>query len=286
MMQLNTSIVLKNKNLHLSRLQDGSDFFLKNQTKNKHMGGSNVTNPKNIEMVNDFQQQFAKKMNELGFTYSNIDLYQQAFSHSSFINDFNMDRLAHNERLEFLGDAVLELTVSRYLFDKHPDLPEGNLTKMRATIVCEPSLVIFANKIELNQLILLGKGEEKTGGRTRPSLVSDAFEAFVGALYLDQGLDVVWQFAEKVIFPYVEDDELVGVVDFKTQFQEYVHSQNRGDVTYRLIKEEGPAHHRLFTSEVILENEAVATGQGKTKKESEQKAAESAYSKLKSNNNL
>lgn len=285
-MQLNTSIVLKNKNLHLSRLQDGSVFFLKNQTKNKHMGGSNVTNPKNIEMVNDFQQQFAKKMNELGFTYSNIDLYQQAFSHSSFINDFNMDRLAHNERLEFLGDAVLELTVSRYLFDKHPDLPEGNLTKMRATIVCEPSLVIFANKIELNQLILLGKGEEKTGGRTRPSLVSDAFEAFVGALYLDQGLDVVWQFAEKVIFPYVEDDELVGVVDFKTQFQEYVHSQNRGDVTYRLIKEEGPAHHRLFTSEVILENEAVATGQGKTKKESEQKAAESAYSKLKSNNNL
>ncbi|MDQ6148690.1 ribonuclease III [Staphylococcus sp. FR124] len=245
-----------------------------------------MTNPKKIEMVNDFQQQFAKKMNELGFTYSNIDLYQQAFSHSSFINDFNMDRLAHNERLEFLGDAVLELTVSRYLFDKHPDLPEGNLTKMRATIVCEPSLVIFANKIELNQLILLGKGEEKTGGRTRPSLVSDAFEAFVGALYLDQGLDVVWQFAEKVIFPYVEDDELVGVVDFKTQFQEYVHSQNRGDVTYRLIKEEGPARHRLFTSEVILENEAVATGQGKTKKESEQKAAESAYSKLKSNNNL
>ena len=110
--------------------------------------------------------------------------------------------------------------------------------------------------------------------------MSDAFEAFVGALYLDQGLDVVWQFAEKVIFPYVEDDELVGVVDFKTQFQEYVHSQNRGDVTYRLIKEEGPAHHRLFTSEVILENEAVATGQGKTKK-NQNKSGRSAYSKLK-----
>ena len=138
---------------------------------------------------------------------------------------------------------------------------------MRATIVCEPSLVIFANKIKLNELILLGKGEE-TGGRTRPSLISDAFEAFVGALYLDQGLDTVWTFAEKVIFPYVEDDELVGVVDFKTQFQEYVHSQNKGDVTYQLIKEEGPAHHRLFTSEVILENKAVAEGKGKTKKES------------------
>ena len=124
---------------------------------------------------------------------------------------------------------------------------------MRATIVCEPSLVIFANKIGLNEMILLGKGEEKTGGRTRPSLVSDAFEAFIGALYLDQGLDIVWKFAEKVIFPHVEQNELLGVVDFKTQFQEYVHQQNKGDVTYNLIKEEGPAHHRLFTSEVILQ---------------------------------
>jgi len=242
-----------------------------------------VANHKKREMVIEFQQKFANKMDEWGFSFNNIDLYQQAFSHSSFINDFNMNRLDHNERLEFLGDAVLELTVSRYLFDKHPHLPEGNLTKMRATIVCEPSLVIFANKIDLNELILLGKGEEKTGGRTRPSLICDAFEAFVGALYLDQGLDTVWKFAEKVIFPYVEDDELVGVVDFKTQFQEYVHRQNKGDVTYRLIKEEGPAHHRLFTSEVILENNAVAEGKGKTKKESEQKAAEQAYKIMKKN---
>ena len=178
--------------------------------------------PKQSEMIKDFQYQFDKKMKMLGLSYTHLDVYQQAFSHSSFINDFNMDRLAHNERLEFLGDAVLELTVSRYLFDKYPNLPEGNLTKMRATIVCEPSLVIFANKIELNQLILLGKGEEKTGGRTRPSLVSDAFEAFIGALYLDQGLEVVWKFAQKVIFPYVEHNELIGVVDFKTQFQEYI----------------------------------------------------------------
>lgn len=229
------------------------------------------------QIKQSFRTQFAAKMKELKLPYENIALYQQAFSHSSFINDFNMNRLEHNERLEFLGDAVLELTVSRYLFDKYPDLPEGNLTKMRATIVCEPSLVIFANKINLNELILLGKGEEKTGGRTRPSLVSDAFEAFVGALYLDQGLTVVNQFAQQVIFPYVEDDELQGVVDFKTQFQEFVHQHNRGDVTYRLVKEEGPAHHRLFTSQVMLKGEAIATGKGKTKKESEQKAAESAF---------
>ncbi len=240
-----------------------------------------MSKQKKSEIVNRFRKRFDTKMTELGFTYQNIDLYQQAFSHSSFINDFNMNRLDHNERLEFLGDAVLELTVSRYLFDKHPNLPEGNLTKMRATIVCEPSLVIFANKIGLNEMILLGKGEEKTGGRTRPSLISDAFEAFIGALYLDQGLDIVWKFAEKVIFPHVEQNELLGVVDFKTQFQEYVHQQNKGDVTYNLIKEEGPAHHRLFTSEVILHGEAIAEGKGKTKKESEQRAAESAYKQLK-----
>lgn len=240
-----------------------------------------MTNHKKKEMVNAFQEKFSKKMQELNLNFNQVNLYQQAFSHSSFINDFNMDRLDHNERLEFLGDAVLELTVSRYLFDKYPELPEGNLTKMRATIVCEPSLVIFENKIALHDLILLGKGEEKTGGRTRPSLVSDAFEAFVGALYLDQGLAAVWKFAENVIFPFVEGDKLDGVVDFKTQFQEYVHQQNKGDVTYRLINEEGPAHHRLFTSEVILENKPVAIGKGKTKKESEQQAAESAYKLLK-----
>ncbi|MBS3413204.1 ribonuclease III [Staphylococcus aureus] len=240
-----------------------------------------MSKQKKSEIVNRFRKRFDTKMTELGFTYQNIDLYQQAFSHSSFINDFNMNRLDHNERLEFLGDAVLELTVSRYLFDKHPNLPEGNLTKMRATIVCEPALVIFANNLGLNEMILLGKGEEKTGGRTRPSLISDAFEAFIGALYLDQGLDIVWKFAEKVIFPHVEQNELLGVVDFKTQFQEYVHQQNKGDVTYNLIKEEGPAHHRLFTSEVILQGEAIAEGKGKTKKESEQRAAESAYKQLK-----
>ena len=240
-----------------------------------------MSKQKKSEIVNRFRKRFDTKMTELGFTYQNIDLYQQAFSHSSFINDFNMNRLDHNERLEFLGDAVLELTVSRYLFDKHPNLPEGNLTKMRATIVCEPSLVIFANKIGLNEMILLGKGEEKTGGRTRPSLISDAFEAFIGALYLDQGLDIVWKFAEKVIFPHVEQNELLGEKKKKTQFQEYVHQQNKGDVTYNLIKEEGPAHHRLFTSEVILQGEAIAEGKGKTKKESEQRAAESAYKQLK-----
>ncbi|EKU50440.1 ribonuclease III [Staphylococcus massiliensis S46] len=233
------------------------------------------------DMIQEFKHRFDEKMQELELSYNDINIYQQAFSHSSFVNDFNLERLSHNERLEFLGDAVLELTVSRYLYDKYPDLPEGNLTKMRASIVCEPSLVIFANKFDLNQLILLGKGEEKTGGRTRPSLVSDAFEAFVGALYLDQGLETVRTFSEKIIFPIVETEELVGVIDFKTRFQEFMHTKSKGDVTYRLAKEEGPAHHRFFTSEVLLNGEAIAVGSGRTKKESEQKAAEKAYRQMK-----
>ncbi len=124
---------------------------IKDDSRATHKGDKIMSKQKKSEIVNRFRKCFDTKMTELGFTYQNIDLYQQAFSHSSFINDFNMNRLDHNERLEFLGDAVLELTVSRYLFDKHPNLPEGNLTKMRATIVCEPSLVIFANKIGLKR---------------------------------------------------------------------------------------------------------------------------------------
>ncbi|PTF58291.1 ribonuclease III [Staphylococcus chromogenes] len=231
-------------------------------------------------LIKSFEHNFKQKMKSLDLPFRNLEIYQQAFSHSSFINDFNMERLSHNERLEFLGDAVLELTVSRFLYEKYPNVPEGDLTKMRATIVCEPSLVIFANKIELNQLILLGKGEEKTGGRTRPSLVADAFEAFVGALYLDQGIEVVERFANAIIFPYVEDNALSGVVDFKTQLQEMAHQTLRSTVSYRLIKEDGPAHHRQFTSEVLLDNVAVASGMGRTKKESEQKAAEKALLQL------
>ncbi|MBA8761431.1 ribonuclease III [Staphylococcus coagulans] len=229
------------------------------------------------ELVLQFEKNFKNKMKELHLTYHDISIYQQAFSHSSFINDYNMERIEHNERLEFLGDAVLELTVSRYLFDEYPQLPEGDLTKMRATMVCEPSLVIFAQQIELMPLILLGKGEEKTGGRTRPSLVADVFEAFVGAIYLDQGLETVWKFAEAVIFPHVKDQQHLGVIDFKTKLQEYVHQNYLGVITYRIAKEDGPAHNKTFTSEIIINGKPVSQGEGRTKKESEQKAAEQAY---------
>lgn len=240
-----------------------------------------MTNHKKKEMVQAFQKKFAKKMQELDLNFNQVDLYQQAFSHSSFINDFNMDRLDHNERLEFLGDAVLELTVSRYLFDKYPELPEGNLTKMRATIVCEPSLVIFANDLKMEELLLLGPGEKKTGGKKRPSIISDMFEAFLGALYLDQGYDAVWKFLSVNVFPKIERDDYLGISDFKTALQEFVHKAYKEEVYYHLLEETGPSHDKNFVSNVTLNDKEIGRGSGRSKKESEQLAAKVAFYHLK-----
>lgn len=231
-------------------------------------------------IIDKFKLRLNDTLLNLNIKPKQIELYIQAFSHSSFINDFKLDKVKDNERLEFLGDAVLELMVSQYLFQKHPDMPEGKLTKLRAAIVCEPSLVTFAKLLNFDQLILLGKGEEKTGGRTRPSLIADAFEAFVGALYLDQGHDVTKQFFDYFIFPEITEELMHGLIDYKTYLQEYIHKLKNLQVTYHLIKEEGPAHFKTFTSEVRIEGEMIGIGAGRTKKESEQKAAQAALNLL------
>ncbi|MBO3062846.1 ribonuclease III [Mammaliicoccus fleurettii] len=228
------------------------------------------------QIITQFKARFDEFMNEVDIEFGNYDIYVQAFSHSSFINDFKLDKLSHNERLEFLGDAVLELTVSQFLYKKFPLLPEGKLTKLRASIVCEPSLVTFAMSLNMNELLLLGKGEEKTGGRERPSLIADAFESFIGALYLDKGLDTVEVFLNKVVYPHVIDDSYTANRDYKTELQEFMHRRNKGTITYNLLDESGPAHHKLFTSEVLLNGNPLETGQGRTKKESEQNAAKKA----------
>src|ERR1700730_10597078 len=139
-------------------------------------------------------------------TFRNTELLKQAFTHTSFVNEQRGARLGDKERLEFLGDAVLQLTVSEYLYRLYPDSPEGELTRLRASIVCEPSLVRFAETLEFGQVVLLGKGEEQTGGRTRPSLLADAFEAFLGALYLDQGLNAVRSFLDRHLFSLLPED--------------------------------------------------------------------------------
>ena len=208
--------------------------------------------------------------------FNNVSLLEQAFTHSSYVNEHRNLHLSDNERLEFLGDAVLELTVSQFLYKKFPLLPEGKLTKLRASIVCEPSLVTFAMSLNMNELLLLGKGEEKTGGRERPSLIADAFESFVGALYLDKGIESVETFLNKVVYPHVIDDNYTANRDYKTELQEFMHRRNKGVITYHLLDESGPAHHKLFTSEVLLNGEALEIGEGRTKKESEQNAAKKA----------
>lgn len=224
---------------------------------------------------------FEQLQSELNISFDNKNLLYQAFTHSSYVNEHRRKLFTDNERLEFLGDAVLELSVSKFLFEKYPQMSEGELTKLRASIVCEPSLVIFANELKFGQYVLLGKGEELTGGRERPALLADVFESFVGALYLDQGLETVVTFLEKIVFPKVEIGAFSHVMDFKSQLQEMVQQSNNGVLNYEIVDEKGPAHNRTFVSRVLLNEQELGVGRGKSKKEAEQQAAQSAMQVLK-----
>lgn len=217
---------------------------------------------------------------ELRLPFKNPDLLRQAFTHSSYVNEHRVGQYKDNERLEFLGDAVLELTVSEYLFEKYPDRPEGELTKLRASIVCEPSLVGFAEQLDFGSYVLLGKGEELTGGRTRPALLADVFESFIGALYLDQGLETVRAFLQKHMFPHLPQQGRFLTADFKTFLQEHTQQHNMGPLEYRIVDERGPAHEREFVAEVYLNEQLLGQGTGRSKKEAEQQAAAEALSTL------
>ncbi|GED70285.1 ribonuclease 3 [Brevibacillus reuszeri] len=216
---------------------------------------------------------FAQLQEKIGVRFHDESVLRQAFTHSSYVNEQRGKRISDNERLEFLGDAVLELTVSQFLYKTFPKMSEGEMTKLRAAIVCEPSLVKFAELLNFGDLVLLGKGEELTGGRQRPALLADVFEAFVGALYLDQGVDAVFSFMEKYVYPRVDKGEFAQVTDFKSQLQEFVQQDNLGDIQYRIVEEKGPAHNREFVSEVLLNNRSLGVGSGRSKKEAEQQAA-------------
>jgi len=233
------------------------------------------------------RRSFAKKAEEfkkfqvnIGHVFANEKLLYQAFTHSSYVNEHRKKPYEDNERLEFLGDAVLELTISQYLYKKYPMMSEGELTKLRAAIVCEPSLVGFADSLSFGSLVLLGKGEEMTGGRSRPALLADVFEAFIGALYLDQGLEAVVQFLDKFVIPKVDEGAFSHVMDFKSQLQEFVQRDTKGILEYKILQEKGPAHNREFVSTVSLDGKVYGTGSGKSKKEAEQHAAQEALSKL------
>jgi|SRR5690625_5034534 len=225
-----------------------------------------------------FREEMRGFLERTDLVIGNEALYIQAFMHSSYINDLQLNKIHNNERLEFLGDAVLELMVSDYIYNRFSELPEGDLTKLRANIVCEPSLVVFASKLHMEPLIMLGRGEEKTGGRQRPSIISDTFEAFLGALYLDQGSSAVWTFLEKFVFPEVKNANYNAVVDYKTALQEHMHRNYRKAVEYKLMEATGPSHDKTFVTGVYMEDRLMGKGFGRSKKESEQRAAEQALS--------
>lgn len=219
-------------------------------------------------------------LDQLNITFQNEKLLKQAFTHSSYVNEHRKSVHEDNERLEFLGDAVLELLISHYLYKAYPSMSEGDLTKLRAAIVCEPSLVNFATSLSFGTFIYLGRGEEATGGRQRPALLADVFEAFVGALYLDQGIIDVEQFLEKVVYPKIDEGAFSHVMDFKSQLQETIQRNNLGSIHYEIVSESGPAHNRKFVSNVILNDKVIGSGQGRSKKESEQHAAQQALVSL------
>lgn len=219
-------------------------------------------------------------LKEFSFDFKNRDLLYQAFTHSSYVNEHRSGSQEDYERLEFLGDAVMELMVSQYLFKHYPNLSEGDMTKLRAAIVCETGWVMFAKSLSLEGMIFLGRGEEVTGGRNRPGLLADVFEAFVGALYLDQGLEEVNRFLERVVYPKIADGTFSHVMDFKSQLQETVQRRNLGDVDYDVVMEKGSAHQRQFVSKVLLNGEVIGTGKGGSKKDSEQSAAREALKNI------
>lgn len=208
--------------------------------------------------------------------FENESLLQMAFTHTSYANEHRALNISHNERLEFLGDAALQLSISRYLYDKYPEKPEGDLSKMRAMIVREESLAGFAKDCEFDRFVKLGKGEEKSGGRGRATILGDLFEAFLGALLLDKGPAAVEAFIQQVMVPKIEAGRYERVKDYKTELQELLQVDGVVVIDYQVIDESGPAHNKRFKVQVEVNGQTLADGIGRSKKLAEQEAAKSA----------
>ena len=217
----------------------------------------------------------------IGYHFTREGLLRQALTHSSYANERHMKKLSDNERLEFLGDAVLEIISSEFLYNQYPDLPEGDLTRIRASIVCEPTLAMCTDQIHLGEYIFLGKGEDHTGGRKRKSILSDALEAIIGAIYLDGGFANAKEFVLKYILTDIENKKLF--YDSKTILQEVVQGEHE-DLSYVLTDETGPDHDKRFSVEARIGEKVVGRGVGHTKKAAEQEAAYRALLLLKKTN--
>ncbi len=218
---------------------------------------------------------------KLGYTFKRLDYLSRALTHSSYANENKKERIKNNERLEFLGDSVLGMIVSEYLFTHYSNLEEGQLTKMRARIVCEASLSEAARQLDLGPHMFFGRGEELTGGRERTSILSDAFEAVVAAIYLDGGFDAATHFVLTHLKPLMENAAQGRIfTDYKTKLQEVIQVKKGNRIRYEVFKEEGPDHSKMFFTRVKLNEDIIGVGIGRSKKEAEQMAAKEGLEKL------
>jgi len=213
---------------------------------------------------------------EFGIVFEDESLLQKAFTHSSYTNEERLPKIANNERLEFLGDVALSLTISEYLYQEFPEKLEGELSKMRSSIVRSESLANFSRRCKFGDFLLLGHGEEKMNGRERDTILENLFEAFLGALYLDAGLSAVQKFIYRVVIPHVEADDYVRVVDYKTALQEILQVHGDTLIEYKILEQTGPAHALEFLAAVYNDGKELGRGIGKSKKSAEQAAAEDA----------
>jgi len=211
-------------------------------------------------------------MRDNGLDFHNPGLIDMALTHPSFSQEKNCSR--NNQRLEFLGDAVLNMIVAEYLYNNFQEKPEGELTKIRAKVVCEKALLNVAHQMKLGDYLMLGRGEEMSGGRKRRSILADAVEAVIGAIYLDQGYEAATRFVLDHLQSYIVDTAQGDYHDYKSRLQELVQGKNKQNVCYRIIKESGPAHAKVFEAGVYYKDRLLAAGQGRSKKEAEQNAAE------------
>lgn len=224
----------------------------------------------------DRERQLKEFESSLGYRFDNIRLLDMALTHSSYANERH-GALQHNERLEFLGDSVLGLVISEYLYANFPDLAEGSLAKIKAMVVSEVSLARAARKIGLGQRMLLGKGEEHTGGRDRDSILADAFESVIAAIFLDGGLDEARRFVLKNLLQSIHDAlDGKGIRDYKTDLQEVLQKESNETIEYRIVGDSGPDHQKIFVAQVYHGDKLLGEGVGRSKKEAEQHAARKA----------
>ena len=215
----------------------------------------------------------------IGYRFQNITLLQNAIAHSSYANERWHDSLKSNERLEFLGDSILGMVVAEYLYMQYPNRPEGELSRMRADMVCETSLAKIAERLDLGKHLLLGHGEEQGGGRSRPSILADAVESVIAASFLDGGMEAAKSIIYKFVLCNVPETKLQNA-DYKTMLQEKVQRKKNQILSYKLVEESGPDHDKQFVAAVLLNGETVGTGTGTSKKRAEQSAACAAIEKL------